>query len=110
MLSCISRDRLLPLHPFRTLGHQTAHRPIPNLPLLQPTINLIHNIVMCIITPINTSLIHTLRNASLLQQLRLLHCVNIQPRAHMPRNVAVEGPDTRIIGVVLQNNVARLSE
>ena len=28
----------------------------------------------------------------------------------MPRDVAMERPDARVIGVVLQNNVARLSE
>ena len=101
MLSCISLDFLLPLHPLRALRHQTPLQPIPKLPLLQSAINLIHNIIMCIIIPINTKLIHTLRNASLLQQLRLLDRVNIQSRANMPRDVAMERPDARIIGFVL---------
>ena len=100
---------LLPLTPFRTLGHQPSHRTTLNLPLLQPAINLIDNILCRIIIPINTDLIHTLRNVSQLQQLRLLDRVNIQSRANMPRNMAMERPDAWVIGVVLQNDVAGLS-
>lgn len=109
MLSCIPRDFLLPLTPFRTLGHQTPQKPTLNLSLPQPAINLIDNIICCIITPINTGLVHTLRNLSVLQLLRLLDRINIQSRANMPRNVAMERPDAGVIGLVLQNNVARHS-
>ena len=101
MLSCIPRDFLLPLAPFGTLGHQTSQNPTLNLPLSQSTINLIHNIMCRIIIPIYTGLVHTLRNVPLLQQLRLFDRVNVQSRANMPRNVAMEWPDAWVIGIVL---------
>ena len=102
MLSCVPRDFfLLPLTPMWTLGHHTPQNPGDNLPLFQPAINLIHNIVVSIITPVNTKLVHTLRNISQLQQLGLLDGVNIQSRANMPRNMAMERPDAGIICLVL---------
>ena len=104
-IDVVVHSRLLPLHPFRTLRHQP-----PNLPLLQATINLIHNMIMSISIPINTKLIYTLRNLSLLQLLCLLHRINIQARANMPRDVAMERPDAWIIGLVLQDNEAWFGE
>lgn len=66
--------------------------------------------IIIINIPINTSLIHTRRNASPLQLLRLLYRVNIQSRANVPRDMAMERPDAGIIGFVLQDNVAWFGE
>ena len=56
--------------------------------------------------PINTSLLRALGDVPLRQQRRLLQQIHIQPRAHMPRNVAMERPHARVVCVVLQHEVA----
>ena len=50
---------------------------------------------------------HNGRQHSLLQQRRLLECVDVQPTAHVPCDMAMEGPRAGIIGEVLQDNVCR---
>ena len=50
---------------------------------------------------------HNRRQHSLLQQGRLLNCVDVQPSAHVPCDVAMEGPRAGVICVVLQDNVCR---
>ena len=59
-----------------------------------------------IIRPTNTGLLDTIRQHHLLQQGHLLDRVDIQARTDMPGDMAMEGPDARIIGEVLEDDVA----
>ena len=58
-----------------------------------------------IIRPRNTSLLDTTRQHPLLQQRLLLNRVDIQPRANMPRDMAMERPHAGIVREVLQHDV-----
>lgn len=44
--------------------------------------------------------------ASVVDLIRLLHEINVQAGADMPRDVAVERPHARVVGVVLDDEVA----
>ena len=57
--------------------------------------------------PIHTSLLDTIRQHPLLQQRQRLNSINIQTRANMPRNMAMERPHARIIRIVLQDDISR---
>ena len=57
--------------------------------------------------PIDTSLLDTIRQNSLLQQRLLLNRIDVQARTDMPRDMAMERPHARIIRLVLQHDVAR---
>lgn len=59
-----------------------------------------------IIRPIATRLRHDLRHALLLDRVRMLHQIHIQPAADVPGDVAVEGPHARVVRVVLHHEVA----
>ena len=54
-----------------------------------------------------TSVGHDRRQHSLLQQGRLLNCVDVQTGAHVPCDVAVERPRAWVVREVLQDNVCR---
>lgn len=73
---------------------------------LQTRINLLNHIVTAVFSPIATSLSHDRRDSFLLDELRLLHHIDVQTTADMPGNVAVERPYTRVIRVVLDDKVA----
>ena len=55
--------------------------------------------------PIDARLLHTTRQDSLLQERLLLDGVDVQSSADMPRDVAMERPHARVVGVVLQHDV-----
>lgn len=57
--------------------------------------------------PIDTSLLHTSREDPLLQERRLLDRIDVQTRADMPRDMAMERPHARIIGVILEHDIPR---
>ncbi len=59
-----------------------------------------------IIRPIDTSLLDAIRQHALLQQRLLLNGIDVQARAHMPRDVAMERPHAGVVGEVLQHDVA----
>lgn len=60
-----------------------------------------------VIRPRDTSLLDAVGQHPLLQPRRLLNRVDVQPRADVPRDVAVEGPHARVVRLVLQHDVAR---
>ena len=60
-----------------------------------------------IIRPSNTSLLDAIRQHPLLQQRLLLNRIDIQARAHMPRDMAMERPHAGIVREILQHDVAR---
>ena len=74
---------------------------------LQARINFVHDIVATILRPISTSLRNNLRQDPLLDPIGLLHCVDIETRADMPCNVAMQWPDSWIIRVVLNHDISR---
>ena len=55
--------------------------------------------------PIDARLLHTTRQDPLLQKRRLLDGVDVQSSADMPRDMAMERPHARVVGVVLQHDV-----
>ena len=57
--------------------------------------------------PIDTSLLHTSRKDPLLQERRLLDRIDVQTRADMPRDMAMERPHARIIRVILEHEIPR---
>ena len=58
-----------------------------------------------VVGPIDTSLGHTTGQDPLFQQRRLFDGIDIQARADVPGDVAMERPHTGIIGDVLQHDV-----
>ena len=54
------------------------------------------------------SVSHNRRQHSFLKQGGLLDCVDVQTTAHVPCDVAMEGPRARVIREVLQDNVCRI--
>ena len=60
-----------------------------------------------IIRPSDTGLLDAAGQDPLLQQRLLLDGVDVQARADVPRDVAVERPHARVVGDVLQHDVAR---
>lgn len=83
-----------------------VHVPPPQT-ILKPRINLLHNLSPRVLTPIPTRLHNSLRHTLPLDQLRLLHQINIQPRTDMPRNMAMKRPHARIIRIILQHKIPR---
>ena len=57
--------------------------------------------------PVNTSLLHTSGKDPLLQERRLLNRIDVQTRADMPRDMAMERPHARIVRVILEHDIAR---
>ena len=84
------------------------HGKVPCKHPLLPRINLIHNILRRVRIPRITRILHHGRQHFLLDQSVLLNRVDVQPTAHVPRDVAMEGPRARIVGVVLQHDVCRV--
>ena len=84
------------------------HGKVPRKHPLLPRINLIHHILRRVRVPRITRILHHRRQHFLLYQRVLLNRVDVQSPANMPRDVAMEGPRARIIGVVLQHNVCRV--
>lgn len=60
-----------------------------------------------VVSPLAASFCHDRRNNPLLDGSRLLHEVDVETRANVPGNVAVERPDARIVRVVLNHHVTR---
>ena len=71
-------------------------------------INLVHNMPRRPCVPRLACIRHNRRQHPLLQLARLLDRVDVQSAAHVPRNVAMEGPRAGIVRVVLQNDVCRI--
>jgi len=72
---------------------------LPHRYSLQPTINLIHNVRSRVLHPVITRLLHHQRNRSVTRDIRWsLEDVGVETSADVPRDVAVERPDTRVIG------------
>ena len=84
---------------------EKKHIPLPTPP--QPRINLVYHCMTRIGRPINTSLLNTSGQNPLLQKRRLLNRINIQARTDMPRDMAMERPDARIIREILQHDITR---
>ena len=57
--------------------------------------------------PVNTSLLHTSGEDPLLQERRLLNRIDVQTRADMPRDMAMERPHARIVRVILEHDIPR---
>lgn len=83
------------------LNPLTSGRPTTS----QPTINLINNSITRKLTPIPTTLRHHPRYRHFLNILRSLKDTNIQASANMPSDMAMKGPDARIILVDLEDDV-----
>lgn len=73
---------------------------------LQPRINLVRNMSTSPSTPIPTRLRHNARNIHILHIIGSFQNTHIQARAHVPRDVAVEWPHSRVVGVDLQHQSA----
>lgn len=80
--------------------------PYHPLPLLQPTINLSHNIFTRIRIPIRTRLRHHLRNLQLIDIRWSLHECHEKPLTQMKRDMTMEWPRSRVIGIELKHQVA----
>ena len=81
---------------------------VPRKHPLLARVNLINNMIRRVRVPRIADIIHNGGQHPLLQQARLLDRVDVQTGAHVPRNVAVEGPRAGVVGVVLQDDVSRL--
>ncbi len=79
----------------------------PEIPDLETGINLVNNIMTGISSPITTRLRHRRRKHPLAQCGSLLDSVDIQPRTDMPRDMAMERPHARIVGLILQDKIPR---
>ena len=91
-----------------SISFSLRHRKVPRKHPLLPRINLIHNILRRIRIPRITRILHHRRQHLLLNQRILLNRIDIQSPTNMPRNMAMERPRARIIGVVLQHDVGRV--
>lgn len=60
-----------------------------------------------VIGPVTAGLRHRGRNDSLLDQLGLLHGVDVEASADVPRDMAMQWPHAGVIGVVLNDDKAR---
>ena len=64
----------------------------------QPTVNLVHHIVIRILIPRITRLVHNIRDIPVpFQLLRLLHDVDVESLADVPRDMTVERPHARVV-------------
>ena len=91
-----------------SISFPLRHGKVPCKHPLLPRINLIHNILRRVRVPRITRVLHHGRQHFLLYQSVLLNRVDVQSTADVPRDVAMEGPRARIVGVVLQHNVCRV--
>lgn len=60
-----------------------------------------------VVGPVDASLPDAVGQHPFLQQRRLLNGVDVQARAHVPRNVAMERPHARVVGLILQHDIAK---
>lgn len=60
-----------------------------------------------VVGPVTAGLSHRGRNDSLLDQLGLLHGVDVEARADVPRDMAMQWPHAGVVGVVLNDDVGR---
>ena len=74
--------------------------------ILHSTINLLHNMRAGVLLPVITRLLHHHRNLILRDLVRTLHKVDIKAHRQMPGDMAMERPDTRIIGIILHHHPA----
>lgn len=99
----------VPLHHRHEISAlSTRHREVPSKHPLLARIDLIYNVARGVLVPRVAGILHDGRQHSLLQQSRLFERVDVQTGAHVPRDVAMEGPRAGVIGVVLQDNVCRV--
>ena len=95
-----------PTHPPRIFsGPFSEQKDVPLPTPLQPRINFLNHVVTRVIRPGDASLLDAVRQHPLLQLGHLLDRVDIQARAHMPRDVAMERPHAGVVRLVLQHDV-----
>ena len=73
--------------------------------ILQAGIDFRHDRGICIIRPVTARLRNSSGDHALLDQISLLHHVDVQPARDVPSNVAMERPNSRVIGVVLDDHM-----
>ena len=73
--------------------------------ILQAGIDFRHDRRTRIIRPVTARLRNSSGDHALLDQISLLHHVDIQPARDVPSNVAMERPNSRVIGVVLDDHM-----
>ena len=73
---------------------------------LQAGVDLLDHVVSAVIGPIAASLGHGGRDVVVLDRRRLLHGVDVEASTDVPSDVAVERPDTWVVSVVLDDDVA----
>lgn len=59
-----------------------------------------------VVGPVAAGLSDHARNDSLLDQICLLHDVDVETGADVPRDMAMQWPHARVVGVVLDDDVA----
>ena len=79
---------------------------VPLSRTLHAAINLLHNMRAGVLLPVITRLLHHHRNLILRDLVRMFHKVDIKAHRQMPGNMAMERPDTRIIGIILHHHPA----
>lgn len=91
------------------LRHFSFHGEISREHPLLSRVDLIHDIACRVCVPGLAGVGHDRRQHSLLQQSVLLDGVDVQARAHVPGDVAMEGPRAWVVRVVLQDDVPGLA-
>ena len=91
------------MHPYKTLK-KTRSQPSK----LQPRVDLINHMVRSECIPIITRLLHHIWQFYLRDILRLFDSIDIQASADVPSDVTMEWPNTRIVGLVFNDQVACL--
>ena len=72
----------------------------------QTRIYLLHYSTTTIVGPISAGLPNGIRNDLLLDQIGLLHHIDIKAGGDMPGNMAVQGPHARVVGTVLKDQMS----
>lgn len=73
---------------------------------LQPGVDFFHDVVSAVIGPIAAGLSDDAGDDSLRDQIGLLHGVDVETAADVPCDVAMQWPHARVVGVVLNGEVA----
>lgn len=94
-----------PINRFGNRGDYGGRK--PRSKYLQAGIDFGNHVVPAVIGPVAAGLSHRGRNDSLLDQIGLLHGVDVEARAHVPRDMAMQGPHAGVVGVVLNDNKTR---
>lgn len=91
----------------KTRGNAARHgeRSRKGSKALQARVDFGDDVGAAVRRPVTTCLRHDGRNLPLGDEVGPLHGVDVQARGHVPRDVAVEGPDARVVGVVLDDEM-----